>query len=92
MRMPQQLVWAVPDTERRKQPLSSAVRIAMSLYFEQLNGHKPDSLYRLVMDEVERPLLEIMMRYVHGNQSRAAECLGLNRGTLRKKLKHYGLD
>jgi Fis family transcriptional regulator len=90
--MAQHTVPATPDTERRKQPLCSAVRIAMSLYFEQLNGHHPDGLYRLVMEEVERPLLEILMDYVHGNQTKAAQCLGLNRGTLRKKLKHYGLE
>ncbi|HKF94611.1 MAG TPA: DNA-binding transcriptional regulator Fis [Gammaproteobacteria bacterium] len=83
---------AAPDTERRKQPLYSAVRVAMSLYLDQLNGHQPDGLYRLVMEEVERALLEILMDYCAGNQTKAAQCLGLNRGTLRKKLKHYGLE
>jgi Fis family transcriptional regulator len=46
----------------------------------------------MVMDEVERPLLECTMEYCGGNQTKAAKYLGLNRGTLRKKLKHHGLD
>jgi Fis family transcriptional regulator, factor for inversion stimulation protein len=92
MLMAQQPQPAVPAIERRKQPLCNAVRIAMSLYFDQLNGHRPDSLYKLVIEEVERPLLEILMDRCRGNQTKAAQCLGLNRGTLRKKLKHYGLD
>jgi Fis family transcriptional regulator len=92
VQMAQHSTAAGPDTERRKQPLCSAVRIAMSLYFDQLNGHQPDGLYRLVMEEVERPLLEILMDYCSGNQTKAAQCLGLNRGTLRKKLQYYGLD
>jgi Fis family transcriptional regulator len=82
----------IPRQERRKKPLSSAVTVALNIYFEQLGGQKPDKLYRLVMEEVERPLLECMMHYCRGNQSKAAEYLGLNRGTLRKKLKTHGLD
>jgi Fis family transcriptional regulator len=46
----------------------------------------------MVLEQVEEPLLEAVMRYSAGNQSRAAEILGINRGTLRKKLKSYGLD
>lgn len=92
MQIAQLSATTLPDTERRKQPLCSAVRIAMGLYLEQLNGHQPDGLYRLVMEEVERPLLELLMDRCAGNQTRAAQCLGLNRGTLRKKLKHYGLE
>jgi Fis family transcriptional regulator len=92
MRMAHHSTTETPARERRKQPLCSAVRTAMSMYFEQLNGHRPDGLYRLVIEEVERPLLEMLMDYCAGNQTRAAQCLGLNRGTLRKKLKHHGLD
>ena len=77
--------------ERRKQPLASAVRSAMEAYFSHLDGHEATGLYTLVMEEVERPLLESVMDYYSGNQSKAAEALGLNRGTLRKKLKQYGL-
>jgi len=92
MRMVQHSASLMPNQERRKQPLCMAVKIAMSLYFDQLNGHQPDSLYRLVIEEVERPLLEILMERCDGNQTQAAQCLGLNRGTLRKKLKHYRLE
>lgn len=82
----------IPRKERRQQPLSSAVSVALELYFEQLGGQKPDNLYRMVIDEVERPLLQCVMSHCRGNQSKAAEFLGLNRGTLRKKLKLYGLE
>lgn len=83
---------SMPRKERRQQPLSSAVGVALELYFEQLDGQKPDNLYRMVLDEVERPLLECVMSHCRGNQSKAAEYLGLNRGTLRKKLRLYGLE
>jgi Fis family transcriptional regulator len=45
----------------------------------------------MVLQQVEEPLLRLVMTYVNGNQSKAAECLGLNRGTLRKKLQTYNL-
>jgi len=77
--------------ERRTQPLASAVKKAMDIYFSHLDGHEATGLYCMVMEEVERPMLESVMDYYSGNQSKAAEALGLNRGTLRKKLKQYGL-
>ena len=64
---------------------------ALRTYFRDLNGHKPSALYDLVLGEVEPPLFETVLDYTRGNQSRAAEILGLNRATLRKKLKHYDL-
>lgn len=92
MLMAQHSLPVAPEIERRQQPLCNAVRVAMSLYLDQLNGHQPDGLYKLVIEEVERPLLEVLMDRCDGNQTKAAQCLGLNRGTLRKKLKHYRLD
>lgn len=71
--------------------LRKCVEQAMAMYFEQLNGHPTDDLYRMVMNEVEEPLFRSVMQYTRGNQSKAAELLGINRGTLRKKLKMYGL-
>ena len=68
------------------------VEDSLEQYFKALNGHKPNGLYEMVLGQVEEPLLEAVMRYSEGNQSRAAEILGINRGTLRKKLKDYGLD
>ena len=60
-------------------------------YLAKLNGHKPLDLYAMVLREIEEPLLRSVMEYTDGNQSRAAEVLGINRGTLRKKLRIYGL-
>ncbi|WP_127475527.1 DNA-binding transcriptional regulator Fis [Sulfurivermis fontis] len=73
-------------------PLNGMVRNALQQYFQDLNGHEPNDLYQLLLSEVERPLLETVMHYARGNQTRAAQALGINRGTLRKKLKQYGLD
>ena len=86
-------------TEREAPPLStddqvclsSFVRSAVESYFRDLNGHAPGNLYEMVIAEVERPLLQTVMQQVHGNQTRAAKMLGINRSTLRKKLAQYGL-
>jgi len=75
----------------RIKPLSALTDEALKSYFASLNGHKPGDLYQLVIGEVERPLLKAVLAYTKGNQSRAAEILGINRGTLRKKLKSYEL-
>jgi len=73
-------------------PLRDYIKVAMETYFHNLNGQEPTELYRLVLGEMEQPLLETVMQYARGNQTRAAIMLGLNRSTLRKKLKLYGLD
>ncbi len=73
-------------------PLNGQVRKALDKYFKDLNGHNPGNLYQLFLAEVERPLLEKVMDHTQGNQTRAAELLGINRGTLRKKLKSYDLE
>jgi Fis family transcriptional regulator len=72
-------------------PLSDCVSSALEDYFEQLDGHPAANLYDMLMTEVEVPLLQATLRHTNNNQSRAAELLGINRGTLRKKLKQYGL-
>ncbi|HEU4601432.1 MAG TPA: DNA-binding transcriptional regulator Fis [Steroidobacteraceae bacterium] len=72
-------------------PLRTMTTEALDAYFATLNGHKPGQLYDLVMREVEEPLFKAVLNYAEGNQSRAADILGINRGTLRKKLKEYGL-
>lgn len=76
----------------RNKPLSSLTDECLHSYFESLNGHKPGDLYELVIGEVEKPLFRAVLRYTNGNQSEAAEILGINRGTLRKKLKDYKLQ
>ena len=73
-------------------PLHACINTLLTSYFSDLDGHPPGNLFDLVMDEVERPLLETVLHHTRGNQSKAAEILGLNRGTLRKKLRKYGLD
>ena len=73
------------------QPLRVLTEQALRDYFKNLNGHPPVELYEFVMREVEMPLFRTVMDYTRGNQSRAADILGINRGTLRKKLKIYGL-
>ena len=75
----------------RAMPLRTMTAEALDSYFATLNGHKPDQLYDLVLREVEEPLFKAVLDYAEGNQSRAADILGINRGTLRKKLKTYGL-
>ena len=64
---------------------------ALDQYFATLNGDRPGDLYDLVIGEVERPLFKAVMDYTQGNQSQAAGILGINRGTLRKKLRTYSL-
>lgn len=71
--------------------LSETVQRTLQEYLDTLGDHEASNIYRLVMDEVERPMLEVMMRYTHGNQSRAAQCMGINRATLRTKLKRHNL-
>jgi Fis family transcriptional regulator len=72
-------------------PLREAVNLAMRRYFDHLDGGDVTGLHAMVIAEVEAPLLASVLEHSEGNQTRAAEILGLNRGTLRKKLKHYGL-
>ena len=76
----------------RAMPLRTMTAEALDSYFATLNGHKPGQLYDLVLREVEEPLFKAVLDYAAGNQSRAADILGINRGTLRKKLKTYGLS
>jgi len=75
----------------RELPLRNHAERALSEYFTSLNGHRPAQLYDLVLREVEEPLFRVVLDYAEGNQSRAAGILGINRGTLRKKLRQFGL-
>jgi len=72
--------------------LREQVSAALHDYFSKLEGETAHDIYALVLAEVEAPLLEIVMHYAKGNQTRAAQWLGLNRGTLRKLLAKYELE
>lgn len=76
---------------KSKKPLCKHTEDALNNYFASLNGDRPGDLYDLVMGEVERPLFKAVMDFTEGNQSQAAGILGINRGTLRKKLRTYSL-
>jgi Fis family transcriptional regulator len=75
----------------QEQSLRSSVESTMENYFRHLDGQSVTDVYDMVLQEVEAPLLEIVMKNTRQNQTKAAELLGLNRGTLRKKLKRYSL-
>ena len=77
------------STSLQRNALRNYVFTALKIYFEQLDGQKPANLHQMVMGEVEPPLLETVLRFTQGNQSVAAAILGINRATLRKKLKQY---
>lgn len=74
-----------------QQTLRCCVEKALRSYFDHLEGHDAADLYAMVMTEVEMPLLKVVLEHTQENQSRAAEMLGMNRGTLRKKLKQYNM-
>lgn len=73
-------------------PLRNHTERALNDYLASLNGDRPARLYDLVLREVEEPLFRTVLDYAAGNQSRAAGILGINRGTLRKKLRELGLS
>ena len=72
--------------------LSVAVNESLEDYFTHLDGQPPHAIYDMVLGCVEKPMLEFILNKVGGNQSKAAEILGLNRNTLRKKMAEYNLN
>ncbi len=72
-------------------PIEHSVRTSLEAYFRDLDGTAPGNLYEMLVRAVERPLLDVVMHHAGHNQSRAAEWLGMNRNTLRKKLLEHGL-
>ncbi len=71
--------------------LDDCVKRTLSRYFRDLDGGIPHAVYDMVMRNVEKPMLEIVMRQAEGNQTAAADILGINRNTLRRKLNEYKL-
>ena len=80
------------EASGRENELSSMVRKVMKQYFKDLDGERPTGIYTMVLSCVEKPMLEVVMNHAQGNQTRAAELLGINRNTLRKKLQEHGID
>jgi Fis family transcriptional regulator len=77
---------------RKENELSACVRRSVEDYFSHLDGEPPATVYDMVLRHVERPLLETVLKQARGNQSLAAEYLGINRNTLRKKIRDLGIQ
>lgn len=71
--------------------IEDSVRASLESYFRDLHGIEPNGMYDMLVSVVEKPLLDVVMTRAEGNQSRAAQWLGLNRNTLRKKLVEHKL-
>ena len=72
-------------------PIDACVRENLETYFRDLDGEEPHSMHEMLIQVVEKPLLEVVMKHAAGNQSKAAEWLGINRNTLRRKLTEHKL-
>jgi Fis family transcriptional regulator len=74
-----------------KKKIEECIRDSLEQYFKDLRGAEPHSVHDMIIRAVEKPLLEVVMRHADGNQSRAAEWLGINRNTLHRKLTEHKL-
>ncbi|HET9644106.1 MAG TPA: helix-turn-helix domain-containing protein [Burkholderiaceae bacterium] len=74
-----------------KKQIEDCIRETLEAYFRDLRGAEPHSVHEMIMSAVEKPLLDVVLKHADGNQSRAAEWLGMNRNTLRRKLIEYKL-
>lgn len=73
----------------KENEIASCIRKAIGSYLNDLDGEKPGNLYSMVIQSVEKPLIEIAIQHTKGNQTQAAELLGINRNTLRQKMKQF---
>ena len=74
-----------------KKSLKYQVGLALRRYFKELDGNKATNVFEMVIKEVEKPMLEEVMKFCNGNKSQASKILGINRVTLRTKLKQYNI-
>ncbi|MBS0448093.1 MAG: Fis family transcriptional regulator [Proteobacteria bacterium] len=74
-----------------KKHIEECIRDSLEAYFKDLRGVEPSAMYEMILGVVERPLLDVVMKHAEGNQSKAAEWLGINRNTLRRKLLDHKL-
>ena len=72
--------------------IAACMRRSLNRYFKDLDGETPNEIYTMVLGAVEKPLLAYILDRSEGNQTRAAEMLGINRNTLRKKMREHGLS
>ena len=79
------------DKKNSQNEISLCVTQALDRYFTDLDGEKPVGIYDMVIREVEKPMLQSVLRQTRGNQTQAAEILGMTRNTLRRKLTEHGL-
>jgi Fis family transcriptional regulator, factor for inversion stimulation protein len=77
---------------KKENEISACVRKTVSDYFKHLDGEKPCAVYDAVLESMEKPLIEVVLHQAGGNQTKAADILGLNRNTLRKKMSQYGIE
>ena len=82
----------VEEVKKKNHTLQKSVKSALVKYIDDLDGEEPSNLYDKVITEIEKPLLATVMSHCENNQSKAASCLGINRGTLRKKLKQHQIS
>lgn len=71
----------------RPNELADCVKRSLERYFKDMDGEKPTSIYEMVLKNIEKPMIETVLRHAEGNLSLAAEMLGINRATLRKKMQ-----
>jgi Fis family transcriptional regulator len=79
------------DLQIDESELAACVRKVLIQYFQDLDGEPPTGIYEMVVNCVERPVLDLVLHHADGNQSRAADWLGINRNTLRKKMLQHGI-
>lgn len=75
-----------------KQSISQCITEHLNQYFTELEGSQPDGVYEMVLQQVEKPMLRVVLQHCHYNQSKAAQMLGINRNTLRKKIIQYQIN
>ena len=78
-------------SNQNKKHIEECIRESLEGYFKDLRGVEPSAMYDMILRVVEKPLLDVVMKKAEGNQSRAAEWLGINRNTLRRKLVEHKL-
>ena len=79
------------STSQSKKHIEECVRDSLEVYFKDLRGVEPAAMYEMILRVVEKPLLDVVMKHAEQNQSRAADWLGINRNTLRRKLVEHKL-